>query len=214
MQDNYIAGDWPGNSPVARRCSKPSSSSIGNAERLGLGDLARSRRIADDHGERLRAHAAGALAAARRDRLGGAVAAVARQRAGDDDRLAVQRLRGQVARQPERAMRSSSPKFTPAALNRSMYSRFTSTPEPRDDVSAITHADALDRGELLGRLRHHLVERAELFRQASDAAGPRWRTPSAVMNRCNGLARDPSMAATRFCALVGPTRSRAVTARP
>ncbi len=46
-----------------------------------------------------------------------------------------------------------------------MYSRFTSTPEPRDDRVGDHRADAFDRRQLLGRLRHHLVERAELLGQ-------------------------------------------------
>ena len=46
---------------------------------------------------------------------------------------------------------------------------------------------------------------------ASEAAGPRWRTPSAVRNRCSGRVREPSIAATRLAALVGPTRSSAVS---
>src|SRR4051794_3956409 len=82
--DTRLLGQLPGGQQHLERLAVEHR----NAEGLGLGELAGPRAVADDDGEGLGAHAAGALAAAILDRRLGLLAGVPLQRARDDDRLA------------------------------------------------------------------------------------------------------------------------------
>ena len=143
--------------PSASSTAKPSSSSTGTLQRHRLVVLG-ARAVTDHHEVRLLRHRAGDLAAQRGDRLGGAVAGEVLQRAGDHDGQPGQRLRP-ASRPAPRSIR------TPAARHLLTISRCQSTVNHSSQRLGDRRADALHRGDLLGRGGLDRVDRAEVVGQ-------------------------------------------------
>ena len=161
--------------------------------------------LSPDHDvARLLRHAAGDLAAARRDLGRGFVARAALERAGEHERQPGERSSStSVAPAP-----GSPAKFTPASRSRVDQTPVAIDREPRRDALRDRRADAVDRGELLlARVRRSRRDRRTLRASACAAVGPTWLMPSPTSTRHSGRCFEPSIASTSSCADRSPMRS-------